>query len=295
MNPRFAELLLSLLACILAASQLNAQGYVDILPDGIQKPFRERYEKVNAAVKATDLGDWEGVYSRYVGETYSDILVWTPGTGFAAFRDTCSNGPRAWVNFGSAKFQNGLLVFNSEQEYQGEHSLKMAQEFTPVKWGHQRWLIPTDELEQFAYAVNSGSWQDFGSYYLKDNGNEKEPKGLPALPSRFRHILRRKPVTTRVVSVSSAQEEKDARVTIDAGKDKGLIAGMSFWLVGVRNTYVKLSVETVNDTTATARIIGVGYSYEYKADGSPKGPEPAEFVAKPGLRFTSRDPNRDER
>lgn len=69
---------------------------------------------------------------------------------------------------------------------------------------------------------------------------------------------------------------------------------MSFWLVGVRNTYVKLSVEAVNETTSIARIIGVGYSYEYNDDGSPKGPEPTEFVPKPGLRFTSRNPNPGE-
>lgn len=175
MRPGLAELLLSLLVCVLAISQMNAQGYVDILPDEIQKPFRERYTKVAAEIKNSPSNEWAGSYSRYVGETWSDILVWTPEDGFAAFRDTCSNGPRAWVNFGTAKFQNGLLFFSSEQEYQGEHALEMAQEFTPVKWGHQRWLIPTGELEQFAYAVNSGSWQDYGSYYLKDDGNEKEP------------------------------------------------------------------------------------------------------------------------
>jgi hypothetical protein len=288
------KLLLSLLLCILAASQMSAQGYVDILPEEIQKPFRDRYEKVNAAAKAGELGEWEGSYSRYVGETYSDVLVWTAATGFAAFRDTCSNGPRAWVNFGSASFQNGLLVFNSEQEYRDEHSLNIAEEFTTVKWGHQRWLIPTERLERFAYAVNSGSWQDYGSYYLKDGGGDKEPKGLPTLPKQFLHILKRKPLVARVTAVVPGDKVFDADLTIDAGRDKGVIVGMSFWLVGVRNTVVKLSVEKVEDKTSTARVIGIGYSHHYNDDGSPKGPDPAEFIAKPGLRFTSRNPNRDE-
>lgn len=276
---------------MLGSSQISAQGYVDILPDEIQKPFRERYTRVADDIKGFHSNEWVGSYSRYVGETWSDVLIWTPENGFAAFRDTCSNGPRAWVNFGSAKFQIGLLILNSEQDYQGEHSLRVSQELTPVKWGHQRWLIPTKDLERFAYAVISGSWQDYGAYYLKDDGSDKEPKGLPEIPPQFRHILKRKPVTIKIVSVGGTQEKPAVDLTIDAGKDKGVIVGMSFWLLGARNTYVKIAVDKVNEKTSIARIIAVGYSYEYNDDGSPKGREPAEFVPEPGLRFTSRNPN----
>jgi hypothetical protein len=281
---------------MLGFMQTNAQGYVDILPDEIQQPFRERYTRLTAAIRGSQSNEWAGSYSRYVGETWSDVLIWAPDEGFAAFRDTCSYGPRAWVNYGSAKFHNGLLILNSEQSYKGEHSLRVKQEFTPVKWGNQHWLIPTDDLELFAYAVNSGSWEDYGAFYVKytkDDEPEKERRGQPEIPKQFRHILSRKRLNARLLEVGEKPKEWYGDVTIDVGRNKGVIVGMSFWLTGVKNTNVKLSVVKVDEKTAVAKVVGVGYSYEYDDEGNSKGSDP-EFVPKPGLKFTSRSPYKDE-
>ncbi len=290
---KFSAQILFLGLCFLGVVQGNAQGYVNILPNEIQQPFRERYTRVTEGIRGSRSNEWAGSYSRYVGETWSDILIWTPDDGFAAYRDTCSNGPRAWVNFGSAKFQKGLLILSSEQSYKDEHSLAVEHEFTPVKWGHQHWLIPTDELELFAYAVNSGSWEDYGAFYLKDNEVEKEPKGQPEIPSTFKHILSRKPLKVKLLEAGMKPESWYGDITIDAGKNKGVIVGMSFWLTGVKNTHVKISVVEVSENTAVAKVVGVGYSYEYHDNGNPKGTEPMEFKATPGLRFTSRNSHKD--
>ncbi|MFZ1702126.1 MAG: hypothetical protein WBO10_07320 [Pyrinomonadaceae bacterium] len=290
MCGKFGTPILILIICVLSASTLNAQGYVDILPDDIQKPFREKYERVSAGIGGFHSNEWAGRYSRHVGTTFSDVLVWTSSDGFAAFRDTCSNGPRAWVNFGSAKFSDGLLILDSEQSYKGEHSLSVDREFTPVKWGHQRWLIPTDELELFAYAVNSASWEAYGAFYLKDDQTEKDPKGHPEIPKQFRHILNRKALKVKLLAASEKPRTWYGDLTIDAGKNKGVIVGMSFWLIGVKNTHVKISVVEVSENTALAEVVGVGYSYEYDDDGNQKGSDPEEFEPKPGIRFTSRSP-----
>ncbi len=295
MNWKFASLVLILSVFVLSSAQISAQGYVDILPDEVKGPFIERYKRITSEVRDSHSDEWAGTYTRFVGETWSEALLWTPNDGFAVFRDTCSNGPRAWVNFGVAKFENDRLTLNSEQIYKGEHTLTMKQYFTPVKWGHQRWLIPTDELELFAYAVNSGSWEDYGSFYLKAGGNEEDPKGQPEIPNQFKYILNRTPLKAKLLSVGEKPESWYGDVTIDAGKNKGVIVGMSFWLVGVKNANVKLIVSKVNEKSAVASITSVGYSYDYDDDGNPKGSDPGEFDPKPGLTFTSRSRYKDER
>lgn len=295
MKHKLATLIPVIVLGVLSFTQISAQGYVDILPDEVKGPFREKYTRITSEIRGSHFDEWTGLYTRYIGETWSEVLVWTPNDGFAVFRDTCSNGPRAWVNFGLAKFHNGILILNSEQIYKGEHSLSLKQEFTPVKWGHQRWLIPTDELELFAYAVNSGSWEDYGSFYVKHDGNEKDPKGHPEIPSQFKHILKRKPLRAKLLAVGEKPENWYSDVTINVGKDKGVIVGMSFWLTGVKNTSVKISVINVSENSAVANVVSVGYSYEYDDDDKPKGLVPEKFDLKPGLSFTSRSPYRGKR
>lgn len=290
MNSKFASLLFSWFLIALSSMQISGQGYVDILPEDVKVPFRDKYSQITANIQGLHSNEWAGSYTRYVGETWSEVLVWAPNDGFAAFRDTCSNGPRAWVNFGSAKFQNGTLILNSEQVYKGEHTLFMKQELTPVKWGHQRWLIPTDDLELFAYAVNSDSWEDYGRFYVKTDGNENDPKGLPGIPSQFKHILSRKTIKAKLLEAGEKPESWYGDITIDAGKNKGVIVGMSFWPTGVRNTNVKISVFKVNEKNAVAKVISVGYSYDIDDSGNQKGLDPGEFDPKPGFTFTSRNP-----
>jgi len=195
------------------------------------------------------------------------------------------------VNFGSAKFVNGVLVLDSEQTYAGEHSLSLKPEFTPVKWGHQRWLIPTHELELFAYAVNSGSWEDYGSFFVKVDASDQDPKGRPEIPSQFDQILDREPLEAKVVAVGESPENWFGDVTIDVGKNKGVIVGMSFWLTGVKNTRVKISVMRVNENTAVAEIVSVGYAYDFDDVGNQMDADPAEFKPQTGMSFTSRVSN----
>lgn len=285
-----AIVILGFVLLTLCVPVTNAQGYVDILPDEIKAPFRERFIKITSEIQGTPSDEWAGAYARYVGETWSDVLVWTPELGFAAFRDTCSYGPRAWVNFGSARFENGLLILTSEQTFAGEHVLSIKREYTPVKWGQQRWLIPTDELELFAYAVNSGSSNDYHSFYSKSDGNADTPKGQPELPTQFKHLLNRKPVKARIERIGEKPEQWYPDVTIDAGKDKGVIVGMSFWLTGVKNTEVKISVASVSEKTAVAKVVAISHRYEYDDEGDPKGPESEEFRLMAGMRVSSRSP-----
>src|SRR5687768_15154967 len=94
----------------LTAIAICAQGYVDILPDEVTKPYYSRRDAILTDAKTGTLDEWAGWYSIDVGETWSQQLLWSPNVGFAAFRDTCSNGPRAWVNHGKVSFDGQSLA-----------------------------------------------------------------------------------------------------------------------------------------------------------------------------------------
>lgn len=276
--------------------QTNAQMYIDVLPDEVKGPFSERLDRIWSEVKTSDSGEWAGLYTRYLGETWSERLYWTPNHGFAAIRETCSSGPRIWVNFGSAQFRNGVIVLRSEQSGSGDFSLEVETELTPVKWGDQRWLVPTNQLELFANAVNSGSWQDYGAFFVRGSEqgeNEDMPNEQPEIPERFKYILNREPLTAKVVEVGEKTDVWHPNLTIDIGRNEGVVVGMSFWSTGLSNTSVKISVVQVSENRAEARVTEVTEDYEYDDDHNVIS-EPEGFTPKPGLIFTNRSPQADK-
>jgi hypothetical protein len=283
MAMKFRILFTVLIFQILCFSLVRAQGYVDILPDEVKNPFQKKFNQLETDADKSVLNEWAGRYTRNIGETWSEIFIWTPEGGFAAFRDTCSNGPRAWVNYGSATFINGLLAISPERQGQNDYTLKVETQYTPVKWGQQHWLIPTHRLGLFAYAINSRSWEDFESFYLKAEDTEKKRTGQPNLPLEYKRLLARRPVKAKLLEVGKQPEKWYGNVTIGAGENKGIIVGMSFWLVGIKNTNVKISVVEVKEKTAIAEIVSVGYSYDNGDTTSVN-----EFVPRAGLLFTSR-------
>lgn len=277
MNPNTT--LIGLLLLLLIGPSLKAQGYVDILPDEVKTPFIERYGLIAKELEKTVENEWAGTYSRYVAPTWSDYLFWSTKNGFAAFRDTCSNGPRAWVNYGTASFRDGLLVVVPERGDTAEFVLKLPEtEYTPIKWGKQHWLIPTDKLTLFAYAVNSGSPDEYGRFYSKINEPENDGKVRPELPLQYKRLLGLPPIKAKVTEIGRQAEVWDKELTIDAGKNKGVIEGMGFWLIGVKNIDVKVVVEEVRDQTSRVRIASVGIW----------GDKQIEVVPKRGWRFASR-------
>ena len=60
----FATQILYLVMCMLSSTQINAQGYVDILPDEVKGPFRERYTQITSAIRVSHSDEWAGVYTR---------------------------------------------------------------------------------------------------------------------------------------------------------------------------------------------------------------------------------------
>src|SRR5262249_6114160 len=140
------------LVVLVLLSKAAAQGYVVVLPDEVKNPFQTRYQNISNALAEPTANEWSGNYFREMSTTWGESFIWEPKLGFAAFRDTCSNGPRAWVNYGAATFRDGMLILKPEREASAQFVLNLdANEFTPIKWGQQHWLVPTKSLAQFAY------------------------------------------------------------------------------------------------------------------------------------------------
>ena len=139
------------LVVIVLLSNAAGQGYVDILPDEVKNPFYARQDIIVKELSKPQASEWVGRYYREPSPTWGEVIVWEPRTGFAAYRDTCSNGPRAWVNYGTVSFDNGVLAITPERDTNSEHVLNFPfRQFTTVKWGQQHWLVPTEELALFA-------------------------------------------------------------------------------------------------------------------------------------------------
>jgi hypothetical protein len=262
-------------------SNASAQGYIDIIPDEVKNPFYERHESITKELSKPQANEWVGTYSREPSPTWSEGFVWGPRSGFAAFRDTCSNGPRAWVNYGMASFHDGVLAITPERDSKAEYVLDYkSREFTPVKWGEQHWLVATDELALFAYTVNSRSQEEYALFYLKVDDAQKRRIGRPTLPPQYRRLLGLLPIKATVVEFVDKTEKWYPRMVIDAGKNKGVIEEMSFWLVGQRGINFQITVSEVGERTSVVRVTLAGRTGDFEKEITPAV----------GWRFTSRVP-----
>ena len=273
-------LILSLLIAVLL-SRADAQGYVDVLPDEVKQPFQDRYQRISDAVAKFHSNEWVGIYYRDVAITQSETLVWEPDLGFAAYSDTCSNGPRAWVNYGTVKFNNGVLTLSPQRDKTAKFVLNLPHtELTPIRWGEQHWLVPTAELTLFACTVNSRSGEEESVGYLKADDSDKHQSARPELPPQYEKLLGMPRIRAAVIDIGKNRDRWDFPITINAGKNKGVIEGMSFWLVGQKGIDVEVYVDEVRERVSIVSPAQIGGSADYGK----------EIVPAVGWRFTSRFP-----
>ncbi len=273
-----------LLLIILSFSAIAvcAQGYVDILPDEVTKPYYSRRDSIITGAKTAKPNEWAGWYSIDVGMTWSQRLLWAPDVGFAAFRDTCSNGPRAWVNHGRVSFDGRSLILLSDRQDSEQHLLELDEsELMPIKWDQQHWLVPRKDLALFAYAVNSRSGIEYEIGYLKDEDQDKRRQGAPNLPSEVKQLLKLAPIKVKVIAIDESKDDQFPLMTINAGRDKGVIEGMSFWLTGQKSIDARVIVAEVGDQTSKVEIQSVGRTADFEK----------EVVPKVGWVLTSRSKN----
>lgn len=270
------------LVVIVLLSNAAGQGYVDILPDEVKNPFYARQDIIVKELSKPQASEWVGRYYREPSPTWGEVIVWEPRTGFAAYRDTCSNGPRAWVNYGTVSFDNGVLAITPERDTNSEHVLNFPfRQFTTVKWGQQHWLVPTEELALFAYTVNSRSGEEYAFFYVQDDETQMPAIGQPDLPPQYKKLLGLPAIKASVIEIKNKTTDWYPQMVINAGRDKGVIENMSFWLVGYRRISVKITVADVGERTSVANVTSYGIS----------GSSTREIIPKLGWKFSSRVPS----
>ena len=261
---------LILLALVLV---IPAQRKVDEpISDELYEIVKAKSDTIRAELSGLNNHDWAGDYVQ--GDHHPTVFTITPKNGFLVTSSLHTFSP-SWVNYGKVEFANGRLKIFPELADDAKSAHVMPKEFVLVRWGGYRYLIPPDELRNFAYDVHSRSGNALTWYFTRNS--ETEPKGLPELPPEYSRILWMPPILATALSVR-AESEYDDVVTINAGSRKGVIEGMSFFLMGHRSLWIRLQVTKVTDQTSECRISERGSS------GS------GVIRVKKGHRFSSRAP-----
>lgn len=198
--------------------------------------------------------EWSGTYWSADGPTVTTRFAWAPASGFIAYWYNCSKPWTARVNYGSAIFEADSLRITPELADNASGSFSIALEFIPVRWGEQRFLIPSDQMMRFAYAVNSQSITEIESFFMKVDDYQKKRSGLPALPAEYASYLRMKPITPTVSGFGPKPERWYPKIILNTGKAHGVIPGMKFFF-SRRGTYMVVEVTSVEERTSEAWVV----------------------------------------
>ena len=270
------------LAIVLVFSSVaQAQRNLESLPEEIANVVLSKREQIERDLATLQGNDWAGKYRANDGTTVTSFLDWSPTNGFTVWRENCSRPGIAWVNYGNANFNGSSLTLSPERAEKGQHTYTFSSSvLVPVKWDEQHWLIPSDQLTLFAYAVNSGSNEEIETFFVKIEDYNKSNKGLPDLPKEYRKYLNAKPIQAKVSAIATKDENWYPPLTLNVGKTAGVVEGMKFWLVGVENIHIQLYVTEVHEKTSVANVISAGTS----------GESDIEIKPKVGWKFTSKMP-----
>lgn len=136
----------------------------------------------------------------------------------------------------------------------------VAPELLPVIWGDRHYLIPTNEVVEFANAINAGfepregSW---GMFLLKREDVSKSATGSPSLPLEYSEYLLKHPIDAEISSIKSSitkESERRTTVVLNVGAVQGVKKGMKFYLYSPSGLNVSATVTAVNDSSSEAEI-----------------------------------------
>ncbi|HJS52403.1 MAG TPA: hypothetical protein VJ781_10925 [Pyrinomonadaceae bacterium] len=248
------------------------------ISDELYSVVEQRVNAIRSELSVLNAQDWTGVY--LLGDHHPTVFSLSPNKGFVVTSSLHTFSP-SWVNFGRVSYSNGRVTVYPELTKDEKSAHTMPTEFVVVRWGKYRFLVPPPELINFAYDVHSRSGNTFVDYFVKEPESETDSdrKGLPDLPIEYLKYVHMKPIVAKVLSVKEIGDYSDGAVEIDAGRKKGVIKGMSFFLVGGKSNYVILRVTDISEDRAVCHVAGIGGGRDL----------PGNFWVK-GWQFTSRMP-----
>lgn len=232
LRPRRVALIASLFALPIALAVAvtrpdeRAADRIAPLPLSIDQAFEPQLERLQELLSGDAAPD-DGVYSwstGYEGAT----LHYGQSVGYAYQHNTCISHYRSVgeVRLGDALLQ--LRRRSASEPVWGAEPPRLI----PVRWGERRYLVPEDELGDFAYSIfdeEEPRCGEHGRFLMREGGERLVVSGPPELPPAWRGLLRREAAEVRVTRVevkSSPARGFVHTLTLDGGADRGLVAGM---------------------------------------------------------------------
>ncbi|MBI2432577.1 MAG: hypothetical protein HYV26_06890 [Candidatus Hydrogenedentes bacterium] len=220
---------------------------------------------------------WAGEYRSGDGILTRQSLLLAPEAGYLFEWGGCMG--LYYRNYGPVKESNGRIRLSFTLKNKGElgASKGIPEEFVPVVWGDQHYLIPAGDLLGFCNTVNEGLAPEVrGAFYLVRNSDWKKPTaGLPLVPEQFQPYLLATPVTAEITDINAVTtrptrggwQYKDTRVTLNAGRKTGLLKGMRMYVVEPEDRYGLFLINTVEESSSQAVM-----SVHERQDGKVKHP-----------------------
>ncbi len=221
------------------------------------------------------INEWSGTYSQ--GDHHPTIFMWAADQGFLIWGSNHTFFPSR-INFGNAEFSNNRLLLSPKIAKDNLHFQSIPTELIPIKWGEQHFLIGSDELLNFAYAVHSNWEAHIVDYLAKSSDYEKPRTKLPNLPEEFEKILTMKAIKPKVTAIKKKDDDLfDAELTLDRGRADMLNKGMYLFYVNSSGS-ITIRITELNERSSKGNIVGF-------SETANKGVKP-----KIGMNFTSKAP-----
>jgi len=256
--------LCSATACL---GEVEGRGDAEKRSERAEKTAAALHRSIPEEIKALGNHPWAGQYYFGDGLGVNVSLILAPQSGYLFEWHGCLGLYDR--NYGAATWKKDRLRLsftfpNERKGFQG-----IAEEFVPVAWGDRKYLIPVNDIVGFCNRVNDGFEPRegmHGFYLLRDGDEKKDVKGLPSVPEEFRPYLLARPIEAKIISVGQYTTHpsvcdwkfKLTPVTLNCGKNKGLLKGMELHVVEPEDVVESVEVTKVGAETAEATMTQIG-------------------------------------
>jgi hypothetical protein len=271
--------LLALLAT-LTLPVAHSQRPTGPLPDPLLKTIETKQQTIKQILDGNAESQWAGTYYSQDGLTAGTVLSWHPKAGFIIRWSTCSHGWRESANYGAATFKNETLTLSPELTGGDGSVYQIARTLVPVLWGQQHYLVWSDRLINFCYAVtNSNNAPEVDAFFLKDVDRDKRRNRLPNVPAEYRRYLYGKPIVATVSEIKPNAKPWIRELVLNVGTAEGVVPEMKFYAFAPRNVYMLVEILHSGEHSSRAYVITSGNRHSDK-----------NVTPRVGWKFTSRAP-----
>jgi hypothetical protein len=213
--------------------------------------LRARRERIRAEIEQLGEHDWAGTYSCGDGLGMNVSLEIAPKAGAVYTWYGClglydlNHGDVTEVSDGRVRLD--LVIDPALNNHWFQTALPrryMSDEWILVRWGKERYMVPSSQMIPFCNDVSRGGWG--GEFPRRGAGLgigskrfDAPPEGLPEVPAEYRPFLLAEPLAGSILAVEEPRSIGTfaggetmflARAQVDIGLERGLLPGMELFV-----------------------------------------------------------------